>query len=585
MQAADLRSPQEAQASLASTLTYEPRELGFGTSGRRGRVVDLTQMEIYICATGELEYLQSLPAEKGGIAKDDPFYYACDLRPSSTSLAAEEAGCGEIAQAIERAIVDAGMKPVNCGCIPTPALAYYALTQGKGSIMITGSHIPFDRNGYKTNTSIGELLKEQETPIGEFVKRVRERVYGAPASESLFNHRGMFKTGHVELSAADPAARESYVQRYLDFFGGSSLQGMRVIAYQHSAVGRDMLVDILSGLGAEVFPTGRSDEFIPIDTENIDAARLAAIQTLADEVMAQHGPMDAVVSTDGDSDRPLLLGIEPDTKKVRFFGGDLLGMVVAEYLGADAVVVPISCNDGIDRGSLAGVLETKTRIGSPFVIAGMEAAKGRGKTCVCGWEANGGFLTGCDITKDGHTLRALPTRDAMLPLLACLFSAREKGLGLCDLFARLPERFSRAGLLKQFPRPVALEIVRRFSASAPGVLQVSFAQDALVVLGTDGAHLDSPEIAAELQGVRERLAGFFRTEDGFGSISAINYVDGVRIIFENGEVAHLRPSGNADELRIYAVADTVQRSEEIVARGLAEPNGILRSLEKFVSDN
>ena len=100
-------------------------------------------------------------------------------------------------------------------------------------------------------------------------------------------------------------------------------------------------------------------------------AQLAVIQGLAD---ASSGPLDAVVSTDGDSDRPLVLGVDPLTAQVHFFGGDLLGMVVAEYLQADAVVVPISCNDAIDRGKLAAVVEPKTRIGSPFVIAGMEAA-------------------------------------------------------------------------------------------------------------------------------------------------------------------------------------------------------------------
>ena len=79
------------------------------------------------------------------------------------------------------------------------------------------------------------------------------------------------------------------------------------------------------------------------------------------------------MSTDGDSDRPLVLGVDPATAKAHFFGGDLVGMVVAEYLKADAVVVPISCNDAVDRGNLASVVEPKTRIGSPFVIAGMEA--------------------------------------------------------------------------------------------------------------------------------------------------------------------------------------------------------------------
>src|SRR5205085_7581906 len=114
---------------------------------------------------------------------------------------------------------------------------------------------------------------------------------------------------------------------------------------------------------------GRSETFVAIDTEAIDDAQLDAIQKLADATAAEHGPLWAVVSVDGDSDRPLILGV--DSGKVRFFGGDLVGMVTAEYLNADSVVVPISCNDAIDRSALAPALEPKTRIGSPHVIAGM----------------------------------------------------------------------------------------------------------------------------------------------------------------------------------------------------------------------
>ena len=69
---------------------------------------------------------------------------------------------------------------------------------------------------------------------------------------------------------------------------------------------------------------------------------------------------------------------------------------------------------------------------------------------------------------------------------------------------------------------------------------------------------------------------------GFGHLSAINYLDGVRITFDNAEVVHLRPSGNADELRIYAVADTAERAEQLIALGVAEPDGLLRQMEKLV---
>jgi len=80
--------------------------------------------------------------------------------------------------------------------------------------------------------------------------------------------------------------------------------------------------------------------------------------------------------------------------------------------------------------------------------------------------------------------------------------------------------------------------------------------------------------------IRDELGALFTLALGFGPVTRINYVDGVRIYFSNGDVAHVRPSGNADELRIYAVADTQARADAIAGMGVAEPDGILRSLER-----
>lgn len=535
--------------SLRENLAYEPRELKFGTSGRRGEVVHLTQLEIYLNVLGELEYLQALEPSEGGIAAGGPFYIACDLRPSS----------GGIRQAVEAAVRDAGMHPVYLGSIPTPALTYFALSRGRGSIMVTGSHIPFDRNGYKLNTARGELLKHQEAPINQSVQAVRDRLYREPFACSAFDEHGCLKSGGYPAAVPAEDGAAFYASRFTAFFGPGALAGMRILVYQHSAVGRDLLPDILRSLGAEVVAAGRSETFVPIDTENIEAATLETVQALADRAAAESGPLDAVVSTDGDSDRPLILGIDRAGGRVQFYGGDLVGMVVAEHLGADAVVVPISCNDGIDRGKLAAALEPKTRIGSPYVIAGMERARGKGRKTVCGWEANGGFLLGSDVEREGRVLQALATRDAVLPILSVLISAREKGFALPELFARLPRRFSRAALLRNFPRATAMAIVERLSPEDPSVRDVA---------------------AAELKSIREELARLFTPAGGFGVIERLNYIDGVRISFANGEVVHFRPSGNADEFRIYAYADTQERADAMVQAGIAEPDGILRSMER-----
>ncbi|KAL3460014.1 Phosphoglucomutase, first 3 domain-containing protein [Aspergillus heterothallicus] len=569
--------------SLQSYLAYTPQPLKFGTSGRRGLVVDLTQLEIYTNVLAEIRYLQSLPLEQGGINTGDDFYIAHDLRPSSTAYVENEKGRGGLCQAVEQALKDAGMRTINLGAIPTPALTYYAIQQGKGSIMVTGSHIPFDRNGYKLNTSKGELLKEHEQPINAAVSKVREELLRQPFSESLFNEQGMLRSRPLDISPAISEGLSAYVQRYLDFFAGETLQGAKILVYQHSAVGRDTLVDILQKLGAEVTPAGRSETFVPIDTEAIDAAQLATLQALYD---GNKGPFDAIVSTDGDSDRPLLVAPAPSTEgeKVRFFGGDLLGMIVSAFLGADAVVVPISSNDAIDKGELASALEPKTKIGSPYVITGMQTALSKGRKRVCGWEANGGFLTGSDIERNGNLLTALPTRDAVLPLLCALFAARAQKTTLPKLFATLPARFSRASLIRNFPRPTSLKIVARFSppTTTPAIQEVTYSNATITAFDATlskvalaDSHVDA------FTSIKSQLQTVFSSAAGFPEIVRINYTDGIRITFANGDVAHIRPSGNADELRIYAVADAQERADEIAVQGVAEPNGLLRTLEKM----
>jgi len=45
--------------------------------------------------------------------------------------------------------------------------------------------------------------------------------------------------------------------------------------------------------------------------------------------------------------------------------------------------------------------------------------------------------------------------------------------------------------------------------------------------------------------------------------------DGLRITFANGEIVHLRPSGNAPELRCYAEADNQERAAALATECLA----------------
>jgi len=563
---------------MALFLNYAPVSLAFGTSGLRGLVKDITDLEAYINVKAALRYLLSI----GDIHASSGVVIAGDLRPSTD----------RIMRACAQAIVDSGCQVENAGKIPTPALISHAISARRAGVMVSGSHIPFDRNGIKLNKSVGEVLKQDEPGITREVERVRVEEYSRTATKSAFDTSGMLKRS-PDLPPIARAAEEAYVRRYLTSFTCGGLSGLHVLVYQHSAVGRDILPRILRELGAEVVTAGRSETFVSIDTENITDEQLNRLEELAVAAEASGRPLHAIVSTDGDSDRPLLTAVlpaaevHPGGRRVRFLPGDLLGIVVAEYLRADAAAVPISANDAVEqRMGERGVSLEKTKIGSPYVISALDELRRAGTHArIVGWEANGGFLTGSDIAFAAGTMVALPTRDSTLPILANLFTAVEQRIGLAALWSRLPARFGRAGLIDNVPVPVSQAILARLIP--PGdTIEVELDGAGRVIDRSRPEAMPTPlaePATADWQQRKATLTRFFTSTLGFDDIVRINVLDGVRVHFHNGDVAHVRPSGNAPQLRIYANSDSQARADQIVELGLREPDGILRQLERAVT--
>lgn len=276
--------------------------------------------------------------------------------------------------------------------------------------------------------------------------------------------------------------------------------------------------------------------------------------------------------------------VHPGGRRVRFLPGDLLGIITAEYLGANAAAVPVSANDAVERRMHErGILLRKTKIGSPYVVAALDEIKVAGRwERVVGWEANGGFLTGSDIRLATGTLSALPTRDSTLPILANLFAAAERNISLAELWNLLPARFGCAGLLDNFPVTASQAILAKLIPQG-GLIEVEFDLTGDVfdrsIAGNTAAPL-ARSMARDWQQVKSNLKSFFTPAQGFDDIARINVLDGVRIYFRNGDVAHVRPSGNAPQLRLYANSDSQARAEEIREFALREPDGILRLLER-----
>ncbi len=451
--------------------------VAFGTSGARGKVADMTPD---LCHAYTTAFLNAV------VPKATSIVLGHDLRPSSP----------EIAAACAAAIESLGMTVIYGGALPTPALALFAAQTGSPAIVVTGSHIPFDRNGIKFYKEDGEITKADEQAMLEFL-------VGLPKQLKL-----------PKLPAPDPRVEQAYLDRYINFFGASALQGETIAVYEHSSVARDVLRNILEALGAEVISLGRTDVFVPIDTE---AVRHEDIEQA--RAWAELYDFDAIVSTDGDADRPLI-----GDENGEWMRGDVVGILTAQYLHATAVVTPVSSNSALERTqSFAQVV--RTRIGSPYVIEGMHQAAHGGAELVVGYEANGGFLLGSQVLRNGQRLGPLPTRDAVLPMLALLCGAKAQTLKMSEVGYRLPKRFTASDRIQNF--------------------------------ATDS----SRELIASLRNDHVLLRNVMAAQAG--PVEAIDETDGLRVHFASGDIVHLRPSGNAPELRCYAESTSVRSAKRL----------------------
>lgn len=455
---------------LNSKYIIEHSNISFGTSGARGLVSDF---EPKVCAAFVHSFLDIMARK----FKFDTVAVAIDNRPSSYSMA----------QACVHAIIEKGYKPIFFGVIPTPALAYQSLQEKIPAIMVTGSHIPFDRNGLKFYHPDGEISKEDERQILQH--------------ESLFNI-----TLPLPSLSVSQIASKNYIKRYTSLFKENLLAGMRIGIYEHSSAGRDLYAKIFTRLGAEIISIERSNEFVPIDTEAVSKEDKDKAHRWVREFN-----LDAIFSTDGDGDRPLVADEQGE-----WLRGDILGLLCAKALNIEALAIPVSCNTAVIKcGYFSHV--TLTKIGSPYVIAAFESLRKK-YHCIAGFEANGGFLLGSDIIYENNNISALPTRDALLPFLMVLAHSKKYNTPISKLLLELPSRYTHSDRIQNFSNVLSNKIIAN-------------------------CHRD-PNAFIKSLGLDQ-------------DVKKVDSTDGMRITLNDDSILHLRPSGNAPELRCYAESSSL----------------------------
>jgi phosphomannomutase len=475
----------------------------FGTSGARGLASEMNDLVCFAYTLGFLQY-----AVTAYDLKINRVAVAYDLRDSSP----------RIAHAVRKAVHHFGLKPIDCQTVPTPTVALYGLSEKIPAIMVTGSHIPENRNGIKFHLPSGEILKNDEAGI---------KLQTIDVPDEMFDSNGMLKPDELDFPSEtdNGEAKQRYLDRFLNAFSPGFLTGFRIGLYEHSAVGRDLLYELYTVLGASVTRLGRSETFIAVDTEAVrDEDQFLARKWATGH--SENPPFDAILSTDGDSDRPLLFDEHGE-----WIRGDIAGILTSRFLLADCVITPVSSSTALERsGWFKKIIRTK--IGSPYVIEAMQNAVLHGDKRVVGYEANGGFLTASSILFDEEEskrpLSPLPTRDPAIVHIATLRYAKDAGVPLSEMVHYLPRRIVMSDRLQNFPTELSQRKMEELASGGEEMIQLVFAT--------------------------------------FGELQTVDQTDGIRMMFGDQDIVHLRPSGNAPELRCYTEADTKERATSLLYR-------------------
>lgn len=488
--------------------------LKFGTSGIRGLVSEFTDQEIYWLVSAFLKHADSIQPTINVTT-------AMDLRGSSP----------EILNAVHKALFDHNKTILDCGVTPTPCLAYFAKEKKSLAIMITGSHIPADRNGIKFYLESGETLKKDDQLIYDYYLKLKSEKF----KSEIFNSLGAFKNPQrIHFQDRQTECENFFLQRYGDFFGPGRLKNMKILFYEHSSAARNLIPTVLQNLGAQVIKIGFSKEFIPVDTEAVESVHL--FQKWIKDHQAQ-----ALVSTDGDGDRPLVID-----NLGRVVPGDKIGILTSQLLGVKGVALPISCNSAIsEMPDFQDVVFTK--IGSPYVVEALDQLTKKGNSCA-GFEANGGYILNSEIFSNSISLKPLPTRDSILPILSVLATCMDNKKSLSEIVDKLPPRYTSSILVKNCAPSISEILLKELSLNPNRLLQK------ILTFPTENS-LNFERSSKDM------------VNSDF-SINEINSLDGIRFTLANKDILHFRPSGNAPEFRCYTESNTQEQADLLAKKSL-----------------
>ncbi len=257
---------------------------GVALEGIPGEAVNLTPETAGRIAAAFVNWL----TQKTGKAADD----------LKISLGRDPRLSGEaLAGGIMRALQAVGAEVWDYGLASTPAMFMSTILEGMdGAIMITASHLPFNRNGMKFFSREGGLEKSDIRDIlqqaGELV--LPDRQQGEVHRKDFLKDYAAWLVGYIRREAADPDDPDH------------PLRGTRILVDAGNGAGGFYASQVLEPLGADTTgslyldPDGRFPNHAP----NPEDAH--ALEALSQAVKEQQADLGIIFDTD--VDRAALVG-------------------------------------------------------------------------------------------------------------------------------------------------------------------------------------------------------------------------------------------------------------------------------------
>ena len=254
-----------------------------------GKPVDLTDTAVEDIAAGFAAWL----SEKTGKAAGLSVAVGRDSRITGPHI--QEIFC--------KALAKAGLSVLDCGMATTPAMFMATVNDEispEGAVMITASHLPYERNGLKFFTRDGGLDKKDITKILQLAENAGQE--GAESPGSVYEYRLMeFYSIHLKRIICRALGAEPGIDKKTckEVFP-RPLEGLHVVVDAGNGAGGFYVRDVLEPLGADCGGSQflEPDGMFPNHQPNPENA--AAMESICAAVKASGADLGIIFDTDVD---------------------------------------------------------------------------------------------------------------------------------------------------------------------------------------------------------------------------------------------------------------------------------------------